>query len=93
MRIGIVSTYPPIECGIATYTEYLVEALRTLDNEVYIVSQFGADGNKVYPAFYADDRDLADKIFHWFFRWHPGYSPRLKRGRAHTGGKEKDRVE
>ncbi len=28
MRIGFISTYPPIECGIATYTQYLTDVLR-----------------------------------------------------------------
>ena len=50
MRIGIISTFPLIECGIGTYTSYLVEKLRKLHIEVYIVSQIGAGGEKVYPA-------------------------------------------
>lgn len=71
MRIGMVSTYPPIECGIATYTGYLVEALRRLDNEVYVVSQFGGEGEKVYPAFHAHDPDLAEKIFQMMAKFTP----------------------
>ena len=71
MRIGMVSTYPPIECGIATYTGYLVGALRMLDNEVYIVSQFGGEGEKVYPAFHAGDPDLADRIFQVMAKFTP----------------------
>ena len=71
MRIGIISTYPPIECGIATYTEYLVNALRMLNNEVYIVSQFGGEGKNVYPAFHAGDPDLADKIFQMMAKFTP----------------------
>ena len=71
MRIGIVSTYPPIECGIASYTKYLVDALRLLDNEVYIVSQWGGEGKRVYPAFHADDSDLAEKIFRMMAKFTP----------------------
>ena len=38
MRVGFISAYPPIECGIATYTQYLTEALREKHTDVYVVS-------------------------------------------------------
>jgi len=49
MRIVFVSTYPPIECGIGTYTSFLVEALERTPGELHIVSQYGAEGRHVYP--------------------------------------------
>jgi len=63
MRIGIISTYPPIECGIAAYTGYLTEALRNKGNQVYIISHLGASGKNVFPAFDYEDGDLAEKAF------------------------------
>ena len=63
MKIGIISTYPPIECGIATYSSFLIEELRSLQNRVYIVCHMGGEGLDCYPTFKADDPDLADKAF------------------------------
>ena len=72
MRIGVISTYPPIECGIATYTKYLTDALLRIEgNEIYIVSQFGGAGEKVYPAFHGDDADLAEKVFKMMIKFTP----------------------
>ncbi len=72
MRIGVISTYPPIECGIATYTKYLTDSLLQIQgNEIYIVSQFGGRGERVYPAFHADDADLADKVFKMMVKFTP----------------------
>jgi len=62
LKIAIISTYPPIKCGIAAYTSYLVKELRSLKNEIHVVSQFGAKGRRVYAVFKADDSDLAEKI-------------------------------
>jgi 1,2-diacylglycerol 3-alpha-glucosyltransferase len=63
MRIAFVSTYPPIECGIGTYTAFLTEAIKKLLNEVYIVSQYGAEGRHVYPSYSPDEDGIARKIF------------------------------
>jgi glycosyltransferase involved in cell wall biosynthesis len=63
MRVVFVSTYPPIECGIGTYTGFLVEALTKLPNEIHIVSQYGAEGRHVYPSYYPGEGGIARKIF------------------------------
>ena len=63
MRIGFVSTYPPIECGIGTYTEALSGALRKLNNETFVVSQFGAQGDGIFPVYQPDSSTLAADIF------------------------------
>jgi glycosyltransferase involved in cell wall biosynthesis len=63
MRIVFVSTYPPIECGIGTYTSFLVEALERTPSELHIVSQYGAEGRHVYPSYDPNDYGIARKIF------------------------------
>ncbi len=64
MRVCYISTYPPTECGIATYTQYLSCAVRKLDKEVHIVSQIGAKGHNVYPVYSPIDNDIATRLFH-----------------------------
>lgn len=63
MRIAFVSTYPPIECGIGTYTAFLAEAMEKLFNEVYVASQYGAEGRHVYPSYSPGEDGIARKIF------------------------------
>jgi len=45
MKIVYVSTYLPKECGIATYTDYLIHGIRKVDpsSEIKIVAEQGAD--------------------------------------------------
>ncbi len=71
MRIGFISTYPPIECGIATYTQYLTEALRKKSIDVYVVSHIGGSGYQVFPSFDYEDGDLAEKAFSTMIRFTP----------------------
>nr|HID58553.1 glycosyltransferase [Desulfobacterales bacterium] len=71
MRVGFISTFPPIECGIATYTQYLTEALRKKYADVYIVSHKGGAGPQVFPCFDYEDGDLADKAFSMMMRFTP----------------------
>ncbi|MCK5250994.1 MAG: glycosyl transferase family 1, partial [Spirochaetaceae bacterium] len=63
MRIAMISTYPPIECGIATYAENLCGALKKGNNEILVISQHGAAGDRVYPVYNATDDNIAAEIF------------------------------
>ncbi len=71
MRIGMISSYPPIECGIASYSKYLTQALRNRQNDVYIVSHVGGSGEQVFNAFDYDDGDLAQKAYSTMVRFTP----------------------
>ena len=64
MRICYISTYPPTECGIATYTQYLSDAIRECEKEVSIISQNGAKGENVFPVYTPLDNDISVKLFH-----------------------------
>ncbi len=48
MKIAFVSTYLPKHCGIATYTDYLIQAIREIDPilEIKVVAEKGADSFK-----------------------------------------------
>jgi glycosyltransferase involved in cell wall biosynthesis len=71
MRIGFISSFPPIECGIATYSQYLTGALREKGADVYIVCHKGGSGEKVFPAFDYEDGDIAEKAFQMMTRFTP----------------------
>ena len=71
MRICFVTTYPPIECGIATYCSYLVDSLKRRSNEVFVVSQHGCAGENVFATFNSNDSDLSDRIFNTLTKFTP----------------------
>lgn len=71
MKIGIISSYLPIHCGIATYSSYLIVELRRLKNRVYIVCHKGGKGLDCYPAFNYDDPDLPNKAFRTMMKFAP----------------------
>ncbi len=71
MRIAYVSTYPPSECGIATYTQYLSESVAEKGKEIRILSQLGANGENVFEVFSPTDKDIAAKLFFYVERLSP----------------------
>jgi glycosyltransferase involved in cell wall biosynthesis len=71
MRICFISSYPPIECGIGTYTEALNEALMQSQNETFVMSQFGAQGEKVFPIFHPENPSFAADVFFTSIRMTP----------------------
>lgn len=71
MRVGFVSSFPPAECGIATYTQYLTEAMKRMRLDVYVVCHLGGSGQNVFPAFDYEDSDLAEAAFSTMIRLTP----------------------
>ncbi len=45
MKIAFVSPYLPVHCGIATYTDYLIQGIRKIDPalEIRVIAENGAD--------------------------------------------------
>ena len=62
MRVGFVSTYPPAECGIATYTQYLREALNPAEHESFVICQAGGAGEGVFPLWHPGQR-FSENVF------------------------------
>ncbi|MFQ5721049.1 MAG: glycosyltransferase [Candidatus Aminicenantales bacterium] len=71
MKIGMITSYLPLHCGIATYSSYLIEELRKLGHRVFIVCHKGGEGLDCYPVFNYDDPDLAYKAFKTMLKLNP----------------------
>ncbi len=63
MRIGFVSTYPPIECGIATYTQYLTDALEKSGHQSYVFSPYGCKGDHAFGCYSQSGKNIAANIY------------------------------
>jgi len=68
MKIAYVSTYLPVQCGIATYTDYLVRGVREAEPSlnIKIIAEQGAramrgDGVEVVPCW-SRERNYVDPI-------------------------------
>ncbi len=68
MRIGFVSRYPPVHCGIAEYTKMLSSALISLSHKVDIIV---FSTNEAYKEFYEDN---VAKVYPCYSRFERDYS-------------------
>lgn len=63
MRIGYVSSFPPIECGIATYTSYLENAVHDRGLETFVVAPHGAKGDRAFPTYQSGSGEFAPAVY------------------------------
>lgn len=61
MRIGILSTFPPRECGIATFAQDVSEAMKLADPSTTFVRCAISDQSYDYPAEVAFQIDQSDR--------------------------------
>ena len=71
MRIGYLSSFPPIENGIATYTSYLEAATAHHDVETFVVAPHGAQGNNVFPTYVPGTGDFAPAAYRMLTQLNP----------------------
>jgi len=73
MRIGIISTYPPTQCGIATYSSYLVSELEAKkpSNKVHVVSPCGIGEKHTFSVSNFDGLALSEQVFNAMAKFQP----------------------
>lgn len=66
MHIVMVSTYPPTQCGIATYSSYLVRELKAANppHAVAVVSPGREEKGRSFSLSSADGPTLSEQLFH-----------------------------
>lgn len=72
--IGFVCRYPPVHCGIAEYTKFLISALRSLNPKLKLYV-FSTD--EAYKDYYEDE--LGVKVIPCFKRFETNYSKFLNK--------------
>lgn len=63
MRIGYLSSYPPLECGIATYTNYLRTAMSPRSADTFVVAPIGSEGPDVIPVYQNGSGAFAPDVY------------------------------
>lgn len=73
MHIGMISTYPPTQCGIATYSSYLVSKLEALNAPatVDVISPCGDGEDDSFSLSRADGSDLSERLFNTVVKLKP----------------------
>ncbi len=73
MHIGMISTYPPTQCGIATYSSYLVSKLEALNPPatVDVISPCGDGEDDSFSLSRADGSDLSERLFNTVVKLKP----------------------
>lgn len=63
MRIGYLSSYPPLECGIATYCQYLQTAVDERELDTFVIAPIGSAGPGVVPTYQSGSGTFAPDVY------------------------------